>query len=144
MKSLQVLSGMCLLLILAAGSADEVINYRPDQVVEAPDLNAVVFVDHRLQRSKDGDRFINISVENTGIANTPAGYRQAWAVFRNHTDYDYVIEVRAHFFDMQQVMTNDSTKWKRVIVPANSSEKYSESSIDLRTMYYRLEVRSTQ
>ena len=121
-----------------------VVGERPDQVIEAVKMNSVVFVDHVLNRKKGRDRVINISVDSTGMSRTPGGYREAWAVFRNHTDHEYLIEVRAQFFDMNQVMTNDSSKWKRVFVPANSLQKYAESSIDLTSTYYRLEVRSVQ
>ena len=119
-------------------------NERPNQVTEPTVMNRVVFVDHDLNSSKGKKRHINVSVDRSGFWRNNAGFLEAWAVFRNHTDYDRVLDVRTQFFDETAGMTENATRWQRVYVPANSLQRYSALSIDPETEYFRIEVRSAE
>jgi hypothetical protein len=131
-------------LVIGQAQANETINHRPAQVTEAVGMDTVVFVDHALNRRVEDQIAVNLSIDSSGISSNHAGYQTAWAVFRNHTDYEYAIDVRAQFFDRSQMMLPDVTKWQRVYIPANSLARYAQLSIDDRTFHFRLEVRSTK
>ncbi len=127
-------------------------NERPDQVTAPLNMNQVVYVDHALNRQyttkkwlrKSRLKAINISLENSLIRANPAGYKQVMSIFRNHTDFDYVLEARTHFFDVGEFPSDTVSKWQRVYIPANSTQTYRVVSIDQSTVYYRTEVRSAK
>lgn len=133
-------------------STDRVYNHRPDQVIEPVGMNEVVYVDHSLNREysrktwlqKTRLKRVNISLEKSVITNNSAGYRQVTSMFRNHTNSDYVLEARTHFFDESELPSDVVTKWKRVFIPANSIQVYKAVSVDQATAYFRTEVRSSK
>ena len=135
-----------------ANSKDRVYNSRPDQVTVPVGMNEVVYVDHSLNReftrktwyTKKRLKGVNISLEKSVISTNPAGYKQVTSMFRNHTDSDYVLEARTHFFDESELPSDVVTKWKRVHIPANSIQVYKTMSVDQATAFFRTEVRSSK
>jgi hypothetical protein len=148
----RILLTATLLACMAALGAERVINDRPDQVTNPVQMGEVVFLDHALNRVETRRRLfgtrrdtaIRVSVVEAGIQRQASGYQRVTALFRNHTDYPQVIEVRAQFFDEQRALTEDFTRWQRIMLPANAVENYAANSIDPATRQYRLEVRETQ
>ncbi len=133
-------------------SKDRVYNPRPDQVIVPVGMNEVVYVDHSLNRQytrktwlqKKRLKAVNISLEKSVITTNSAGYKQVTSMFRNHTDSDYVLEARTHFFDESELPSDVVTKWKRVFIPANSIQVYKTVSVDRATAFFRTEVRSSK
>jgi hypothetical protein len=125
---------------------------RADQVTAPVGMNEVVYVEHGLNRTyttkkwlqKSRLKAINISLEKSFIQQNEAGYKQVMSLFRNHTDFDYVLEVRTHFFDASEFPSDTVSKWQRIFVPANSIQTYKVMSIDKTTTYFRTEVRSAK
>jgi len=134
-----------------AHSQERIHNHRPDQVVIPTGMNEVVFVDHKLNREYSERTWlansklkkINISLEKSVIQTNSVGYKKVTSIFRNHTDYDYVLEARTHFFDENELPSDTVSKWKRVFIPANSIQVYEILSIDRATNFFRTEVRSS-
>ena len=153
MKNTIVLLSFLFAVVSADTFAKNIIhNSRPDQVVAPVGMNTVVYVDHTLNRSYTTKRWlkkmrlekINISLEKSIILKNAGGYKEVTAMFRNHTDYDYVLEARTHFFGSDEIPRDSVTRWKRVFIPANSTQVYKTASIDQETAYYRMEVRGAK
>jgi uncharacterized protein YcfL len=111
------------------------------------EFNAVVFTDYDLSRSwgKDAGRegqVYRLSVENHGQRPTTTGTHEVFVVLRNHTDYDYQIEARTHFFDDIGVPVDSRATWQRLTVPANSIAAYKTLSTTTQALQYRVEVRA--
>jgi transcriptional regulator of met regulon len=135
-----------------ASGKERIHNHRPDQVTAPVGMNEVVYIDHALNRQYSSTQWltksrlkkINISLENSVIQTNAAGYKKVTSVFRNHTDSDYVIEARTHFFDSSELPIDTVTKWKRVYLPANAIQVYRTISVDQATVFFRTEVRSAK
>jgi uncharacterized protein YceK len=113
------------------------------------EYNTVVFTDYDLNREFSGglagpDNVIRISVENHGITRTDTGTSQVWAVFRNHTDYNYMLEARTSFFAESGMPVDAEPVWQRVSVPANGTATYKEKSVTTDRLKYRVEVRQAK
>lgn len=113
------------------------------------EYNTVVFTDYDLSRTwKDGIRgggeTYRLSVENHGRRRTETGTTEVYAVLRNHTDFDYQIEARTHFFDEDGVPVDAKATWQRSTIPANSISAYKELSTGTQSLQYRVEVRELE
>lgn len=120
-----------------------------EQRTEKVEYNTVIFTDYKLNRQfSDGlvgpDNVIRISAKKHGIGRTDTGISQVWAVLRNHTDYNYMVEARTHFFDKNGMPVDAKPVWKRVSVPANSLARYKEKSVSNKRLQYRVEVRQAK
>jgi hypothetical protein len=135
-----------------ASGADRIINERPDQVVNPIQMGEVVFVDHTLNRTETErswfrsrkDTTVRVTVVDAELLRQTSGFARVTALFRNHTDFPQVIEVRAQFFDDERRLTEDFTRWQRIVLPANAVQDYAANSINTSTTQYRLEVREAQ
>lgn len=113
-------------------------------VGHAQTLNTVVILDESLQIWKDQgkERGGKIAVEATNARRTPTNTVEAWAIFRNRTDFPLQLEARVSFFDEAQAPLEGPSAWQRVFLPPNGSADYRESSVDsTRVTFYRIEVR---
>ena len=111
------------------------------------EFNTVVFTDYDLSRSwkkgtRDEGNIYRLSVENHGQRPTETGTSEVFAVLRNHTDYDYQIEARTHFYDNYGVPVDARATWQRLTVPANSVAAYKTLSTGTQELKYRVEVRA--
>lgn len=115
-------------------------------------MNSVAILDDSLQRwyvyensvtgVKEHGKIGKIAVESTNTRRTPTNTIEAWALFRNRTDYDLQIQCRVQFFDYMKAPLEDPSAWKRIYLPANSVASYKESSIGVHDIgYYYIEVR---
>lgn len=110
------------------------------------EYNTVVFTDYNLSRTwddgiRDAGRVYRLSVENHGQRPTETGTTEVFAVLRNHTDFDYQIEVRTQFFDDYGVPVDARPTWQRSTIPANSVSAYKTLSTTTQPLKYRIEVR---
>lgn len=113
-------------------------------VGHAQTLNAVLILDESLQVWEDQgkERGGKIAVEATNARRTPTNTVEAWAIFRNRTDFPLQLEARVSFFDETQAPLEGPSAWQRVFLPPNGSAEYRESSVDsTRVAHYRIEVR---
>lgn len=150
-------STRCLILVVLllasglVGSAERIINERSDQVTDPVQMGEVVFTSHEMNRTKTNEGIfadskktvIRLSVENAYMSENSAGFKTVTVLFRNHTDFDQFIEVRAQFYDESFRITESFSRWKRFFVPANATEIYDTIAIEKQTTQYRLEVRQS-
>lgn len=111
--------------------------------------NTVVFTDYGLNRKFSRgllgpDDVIRITVKDHGITRTDTGTSRIWAVFRNHTDHNYMLEARTSFFAESGMPVDADPVWQRVSVPANGTATYKEKSITTDRLKYRVEVRQAK
>ena len=115
-------------------------------------MNSVAILDDSLQKwyvyensqtgVKEHGKIGKIAVESTGTRRTPTNTLEAWALFRNRTDFDLQLQCRVQFFDTTQAPLEGPTAWKRLYLPSNSVATYKESSINVHNIgYYYIEVR---
>jgi len=98
-----------------------------------------------LDRSLQNDRAGKIAVERQGARRTPTGTVRVMAQFRNRTDYTQAIEARVSFFDAGYVPVEKVSAWNRIIVPANGTGVYEESStLTSDVAHYLVEVREAR
>lgn len=127
-------------------------------------MNSVVIVDKHLQRwetktvsrspqwlsifssgSPENEKYSKIAVERTNARRSPTGTVEAWATFRNRTDYPLTIECRTQFFDRQKAPVEGPTAWQRVYLPQQSVASYKEFSTNVMDVgYYYIEVREAR
>jgi len=137
---------------MQAAAAERIINDRSDQVTNPVQMGEVVFLSHESNRTKTNrgifadsrHSVIRLSVENAYMDVNSSGFKTITALFRNHTDFDQFIEVRAQFYDDAFRVTEAFSRWKRFFLPANGVEAYSVIAIKLDTTQYRLEVREVK
>jgi hypothetical protein len=132
-----------------AGCATQMSQDERAQRTKELEYNTVVFTDYDLNRnfSEDlmgPDKVIRISAGKHGIRRTATGTSEVWAVLRNHTDHDYVVEARTRFYAEGGMPVDADPVWKRVIVPANAVATYREKSVSTDKLQYRVEVRQTK
>lgn len=133
-------------------AAERIINDRSDIVTNPVQLGEVVFISPQLNRTKTNHGIfassrhsvIRLSVEQAYMSELASGYKSVTGLFRNHTDFDQFIEVRAQFYDEAFRVTEQFSRWKRFFIPANGTEVYTENSINPATSSYRLEVRESE
>lgn len=111
--------------------------------------NSIVFTDYDLNRNfSEGlfgpDNVIRLTAEGHGIGRTETGTSQVWVTLRNHTDYNYTVEARTHFYTESGMPVDANAVWQRVSVPANSLATYREKSVSTNRLQYRVEVRQAK
>lgn len=108
-------------------------------------MGTVIFIDHelnRLEHSFWGDRkTVKISLEQFGDRLSPTGTKEVFAIFKNRTDYDLVMEIRTSFFGAGNFPLDDVTAWRQVFMPANAIGNYRDISISQNVASYIIEVR---
>lgn len=86
-----------------------------------------------------------IAVERTNARRSPTGTVEAWATFRNRTDFPLALECRTHFFDRDQAPVEAPSAWKRIFLPAQSIANYNEFSTNIMDVgHYYVEVREAR
>ena len=83
-----------------------------------------------------------ILVEATNTRRTPTGTLEAWATFRNRTNFPLQLEARSSFYDANQAPIEGPTAWQRIYLPPNATAHYSNvfsTKIDIG--FYTIEVR---
>lgn len=104
-------------------------------------FNQVVFLDPTLTDFKGDGR---IATENQGARRTPTNNLEVFAVFRNRTNFDQQLQVRARFFDSDQVPLGDATGWERLFLSPLSVGNYKTQSLSPSAAYYLIEVREAR
>lgn len=115
-------------------------------------MNSVAILDDSIQKwyvyensvngAKEHGKVGKIAVESTGTRRTATNTLEAWALFRNRTDYNLQLQCRVQFFDTVQAPLEGPTAWERVFLPANSVAPFKESSINVHNIgFYYIEVR---
>jgi hypothetical protein len=67
---------------------------------------------------------------------------EAWAVLKNLTNEQIMVEGRVWFFDQDEQPVEGPTAWKRLFIPPNSMATYRELSTKVMEIgYYYIEVR---
>lgn len=136
-------------LLTACSSTDQYSGIHPVQRTSNTEMNSIVFVDHKLNRtvitkSLLGERShttIKVDVESSGVRQTATGNTEVWAVLRNRTDYDLQVQGMTSFYDAGSAPLDDRSNWKRVYLPANSTALYKEVSVNQQAKYFVLELR---
>ena len=83
-----------------------------------------------------------ILVEATNTRRTATGTLEAWATFRNRTNYPLQLEARSSLYDANQAPIEGPTAWQRVYLPPNATAHYTNpfaTKIDIG--FYTIEVR---
>jgi hypothetical protein len=111
----------------------------------APDArihyDQVVILDRKLQNDRTG----KLAVERQGARRTPTGTVLVTAQFRNRTDFTQAIEARVSFFDEGYVPVEKVSAWSRLILPANGTGVFEESSTRTSEVsHYLVEVREAR
>lgn len=114
--------------------------------------NSFVFIDHNLNsteihQSLLGDKTVNsvmVTIDRSGVSSTDVGNMKVWAVLRNRTDYDLVLEGKAMFFDRAFTPINDESAWKRIFIPANGTASYDETSLNNLADKFLIEFRESR
>lgn len=101
------------------------------------DLNAVQMTDKKLAK--------RVVVEAIFARRTETNSVEVITRFVNCTKKPVEIDARSSFMDGDQVPTEDSTLWKKLIIPAKATGVYRGLSIGRdEVKYYLVEVRTTQ
>lgn len=94
--------------------------------------NNVSFLDRNLNKQ--------IAVLKTNWGRNSVGRIEAWAHFRNRTEYPYQLEVRTMFIARDGGLL-DHSGWQRIFIPPHGVQQYKESSIGTDISSYYIEVR---
>lgn len=98
------------------------------------EFNTVSFIDEGLDQK--------VKAQVTNAKRTASDTVEVWAVLKNLTGKQVVIEGRASFFDKDEAPVEGPTAWKRVFIPGNSMATYREFSTKVHEVgYYYIEVR---
>lgn len=135
--------------LILAGCQPTMTPQEHEQRTAEVEYNTVVFTDYDLNREfsrglRGPDKVIRLTAENHGIERTDTGTSQVWVTLRNHTDYNYTVEARTHFYSQGGMPTDAKPVWQRVSVPANSLATYREKSVSTKELQYRVEVRQAK
>jgi len=109
-------------------------------------LSSAVFIDGSLNSTVENKitgseiNYKKLSIEKHGSKETPTGTMEAWAVIRNHTDYDQEIQVNAVFYDDDQVASKFEATPQRVFIKKNSSATFRQSSVEQDMKFYNIEI----
>lgn len=149
--SLFTLSAIVLLSGCGSTSNSVYSDEHPVQRTQQLQMNSFSFIDHSLNRTyitkslfgtiENTDTTVKITIESSGVRNTPSGTIEVWAMLRNRTDYDLQVEGMASFYDNGQAPLDDRSAWKRVYIPANGTALYKESSISNLAQHFMVEFR---
>jgi len=83
-----------------------------------------------------------IFVEATNTRRSPTGALEAWAIFRNRTDYPLQLEARASFYDTNQAPVEEPSAWQRIYLPPNATAHFTTLfSTQINNGFYNIEVR---
>jgi len=83
-----------------------------------------------------------IFVEATNTRRSQTGTLEAWAIFRNRTDYPLQLEARASFYDANQAPLEGPSAWQRIFLPPNGTAHFTNLfSTTISIGYYNIEVR---
>lgn len=85
----------------------------------------------------------DIQVMKHDTRKTPTGTLEVWAALRNKTKDPLSIEVRAQFFDRDQIPTEPPTAWERLTLPPMGMLTFRSFSLGDDAMWYQVEVRHT-
>ncbi|MBI5163770.1 MAG: hypothetical protein HY985_07690 [Magnetospirillum sp.] len=108
----------------------------PSPVIEMP-LNSVSIVDPKIINK--------VYVRQVGARRTATGTVEVTAQVINCTDFPLNAEARTQFYDQMQAPGEPVSAWKRVSLPARTSNTYRESSMGSRNAaYYMVELRETR
>lgn len=121
----------------------------PVQRTQPLQMNSFSFIDHGLNRTyitkslfgEKSNTTVKVTIESSGVRNTPTGTIEVWAMLRNRTDHDLQIEGMTSFFDNGQAPLDDRSAWKRVYIPANGTALYKESSLSNLAQHFMVELR---
>jgi len=157
MKIVKTISGMLVFLMCAACTTTQIYEGpSPGVRIEHPSApnagiryNSVAVLDRNLQTSYvyengkiDHGHVGKIAVENAGARRSPTGTVEAWAILRNRTNYQQVVEGRVMFFDQSKGPLEGPTEWQRLFLPPNSINTYKEFSTSVTEVgYFYIEIR---
>lgn len=97
-------------------------------------FNTVALLDNGLD--------LKVKAQTTNAKRTPTGTVEAWAVLKNLTGEQVMVEGRVWFFDQEEQPVEGPTAWKRLFIPPNSMATYRENSTKVMEVgYYYIEVR---
>lgn len=139
------------LMVALLGCANEpYTGHHPVQRTSNTEMNTFTFIDHNLNRTDVSKTFgkvtnikhtVKVTIESSGIKNTATGTIEVWAMLRNRTDYDLQIEGMASFYDSGKTPLDDRSSWKRIMIPANGTALYKESSLTPDAVHFLVELR---
>ncbi|MFP4381078.1 MAG: hypothetical protein ACLFUS_11310 [Candidatus Sumerlaeia bacterium] len=110
-----------------------------DPAIKGKDIeyNTAYFLDKGLSRK--------IKVQITDGKRTPGGTLEVIAVLRNPTNKPITLEGRAFFYDINKIPSDGPTIWKKVFIPAHTTETYSALSTRVQAVaYYHIEFRKVR
>jgi uncharacterized protein YcfL len=97
-------------------------------------FNTVALIDDGLD--------MKVKAQTTNAKRSPTGTVEAWAVLKNLTNEQIMVEGRVWFFDQDEQPVEGPTAWKRLFIPPNSMATYRELSTKVMEIgYYYIEVR---
>lgn len=111
--------------------------------------NSVAILDRNLHTSYvyengkiDHGNVGKLAVENAGSRRSQTGTVEAWAMLRNRTNFQQVVEGRVTFFDQSKGPLEGPTEWQRIFLPPNSIGTYKEFSTSVSEVgYFYIEIR---
>jgi hypothetical protein len=105
-------------------------------LLEMP-LNSVSITDYMIIEK--------IYTRTVNARRTPTGTVEVYAQIINCTDFPLNIEARTQFYDAGQAPSEQVSAWRRMPLPARTSNTYREMSIGTKqAQYYMVEVRETK
>jgi len=109
-------------------------------------LSSAVFIDKSLNMTVENKitgneiNYRKLSIDKHGSRNTETGTMEAWAIIRNHTDYDQEIQVNAVFYDQDQVPSAFKATPQRLFIKNNSTATFRQTSVDQNVKFYNIEI----
>jgi hypothetical protein len=85
---------------------------------------------------------MKVKAQTTNAKRSPTGTVEVWAVLKNLTNEQIMVEGRVWFFDQDEQPVEGPTAWKRLFIPPKSMATYKELSTKVTEVgYYYIEVR---
>ncbi len=83
-----------------------------------------------------------IAIKSISTERSPTQTLVINVVIMNRTDYNQQVECRTQFFNADKIPCEKPSAWKRVYLPANSIETYTESSMKTTEVaFFYVEIR---
>lgn len=99
-------------------------------------LNAVQYVDNSLTEI--------LVVQSLKTTRTPTNTVKVSARLVNCSEFPLVVGIRAHFLDRDQIVEENGSAWKNLVIQPYALGNYSESSLKVDVANYLLEIRDAR
>ena len=114
-------------------------------IYETP-MDTVVVLDRDLAvwTGRDWSSRSKIAIQKHGARRTETSALQTIVEVRNRTNDAIAVELRATFYDEQELPLGDPSAWRPLNVPPQGTANYSEQSLAPNATHYLVEVRNAE